>query len=341
MIPHPDEHFMQYVQNLEPILASREHNSSAVRSRQVHQLTKLEKSFRRALVRHPRGLDTYKAFIDQCSNILTARPFFRERDATFKAYISGALKAKDAVALTRFAFNWNFIQFVTRLGGWETDRAGRRLLQLAQQVNDMRHEIVECNLPLAISEARSFYRKNQHGHLTYMDFNQISAVGLVEAVDKFCGVDTKNFPAVCIGRMKGNLIDDNSQTFIHFYPTERKTLYRLRKLLRQLPKDGPVDYEKLHYLLNEKESLSQEKLTSMSDVLNILAASKVTPSSAMHAPESVEEEHVNFIERFADSDQTRPDVKVEEAEGRSAVAAAIAALPMVDRKLLRMRGIEF
>jgi hypothetical protein len=45
-------------------------------------------------VRHPRHR-TYRAFIDQCANILTARPFFRERDETFKAHISGALKAKD------------------------------------------------------------------------------------------------------------------------------------------------------------------------------------------------------------------------------------------------------
>jgi RNA polymerase sigma factor (sigma-70 family) len=339
MFPLPDEHFTKYIQNLEPILAARGRNTDALQKWQVDHLAKLEKDFRRALVRHPRGIGVYRAFIDQCANILTARPFFRERDETFKAHISTALKAKDPVALTRFSFNWNFIQFVVRLGGWEADRQGRRMLDLANRVRDMRHELVECNLPLAIREARGFFHQNQRSHLAKMDFNQIAAVGLVEAIDKFSGPYTKTFRAVCIGRMKGNLIDDNSQTYIHFYPTERKTLYRVRKLMRTLPKDGPVDYQKLHHLLNAKESSSEEKLTGFSDMLHILAASQVTSANAL-VSDGDEDEHTNLIDKFAAPASSRPDVQVEQAEGRRAVGDAIRTLPLVDQKLLRMRGVD-
>ena len=265
-------------------------------------------------------------------------------------------------------------QFVIRLGGWEKDRQGRKLLSIASEIKQMRHELVECNLPLAISEARSFFKKNPQSHLSYMDFNQISALGLVEAVEKYCrkcgapvivacpscparllgsyegvvssrstvdkfctGLAAGAFPVVCIGRMKGNLIDENSQTFIHFYPTERKTLYRLRKLLRTMPIEGEVDYGKLHSLLNDKESSSKDKLTSFSDMLNVLSASHVI--SGNHAPHD-EHNEGSDIERFADTAQSRPYVQVEEADGRHAVGRAIGRLPMVDRKLMRMRGID-
>jgi RNA polymerase sigma factor (sigma-70 family) len=336
-----DEHFMQFIHTLEPVLAGHGPNTDALQAYQVNRLVKLEKDFRKALIRHDRGHDTYRAFIDQCKNILTARPFFRERDETFKAHISGALKARDHVALTRFGINWQFIEFVLKLGGWENDRQGRRLLALAEQIRELRHELVECNLPLAISQARTFFGRNQQSHLEYMDFNQIGAVGLMEAVDKFCGPYRKNFRAVCIGRMLGNFIEENSQTFVHFFPAERKVLYRVRKLLRTLPRDGSnIDYGEVQRRLNDVERKSDDKLTSLSDMLHILAASQTVSANAMSVDDAESEQQGNAIEQYPDDHGSRPDNLVEEAQIRYAVGDAIKTLPLVDQKLLRMRGVE-
>ena len=341
MINCQNEDFLRYIAALEPILAQHGKNTDLLQKNQVNKLVRLERGFRRILIRHLRGLDMYKEFIVQCKNILSARPFFRARDETFKAYISAALKAKDHIALTRFDINLQFIEFVLRQGGWSDDAHGRRLLKSAKGIKALRHELIECNLPLAISQARVFFGRNKQTHLEYMDINQIAAIGLMEAVDKFVGPYKRAFRAVCIGRMVGDLIEENSRTFTHFYPAEKKTLYNIRKLIRQSPKDGPIDYEGVHKRLNDFELQADDKQTSLSDMLHIYAASQTVSANGLPPSSESGEEDPHAIEKYPAEHSGRPDVMLEEAQTYRAVAIAIKKLPLFDQKLLRMRGIDF
>ena len=58
----------------------------------------------------------------------------------------------------------------------------------------------------------------------------VAAQGLASAVDKYIG-DKKGeysrvFCSVILGRVSGNLIKLNSETSLHFYPSDRKILYK-------------------------------------------------------------------------------------------------------------------
>jgi DNA-directed RNA polymerase specialized sigma subunit len=342
---HLDEQYIRYLQQLEPILAEYGENTDSLQEWQVNHLVTLETELRRLLVRHTRGASVYQAFVDQCKNILTARPYFRERDVTFKAHISVALRNKDPIALTRFNFNWTFIEFILRQGGWESERNGRRMLGVVEKIRELRHQLIQCNLPLAISQARIFWGRNKKSHLDLMDFNQIAAVGLSEAVDKYVGPYKKTFRAVVIGRMLGNFIDDNSATFVHFFPNDRKILYRVRKLMRRQPKDAPVDYGSVHRSLNEMETEVGDKLTTQEDMLHILSASNVTTETGLLA--STGNTHTKdddlcsrVIENWADVDANRPDIATEYKQEADILTREISSLPVLEVKVLRLRGVD-
>ena len=331
--------FQTYIKELAKLLKTHGANTDALQESQVNGLVELERQFRKELVRHPHGINAYAAFIAQCKNILTARPMFRERDMVFKSQISSALKAKDPVALTRFDINSSFIKFVLGLEDWSATKQGRKMLEIAAKISKLRNDLIECNLPLAISQARTFFGRNLQSHLEQMEFTQIAASGLIEAIDKFSGPYTRTFRAVCIGRMLGNLIEDNSMTYVHYYPAERKGLYRMRKLLRQLPVDGPIDYDAVHRSLNQVEAAAEDKLTSHSDMLAILSASQ--PVLLNEGPSFFDDDKTGMIERFPDSELACPDVQLERAEIHVAVRDAIEKLPLVDRKVLSLRGVDF
>lgn len=362
-----DEHFREFITRLEPILAEHGDNTEALQRSQVNKLTRLEKKFRKVLVQHPRGSDTYLAFVnhilDVKRNILMARPYFRERDKTFKALISPVFKERAHDALKQFSINYQFIDFVLKQGGWDETKAGRDLLVIADEVKDIRQELAECNMPLAISQARMFLERNRRCHLRYMDMNQTCFVGLLEGIDKYVGPYHKRFRAVLIGRMLGNLIESNSETFVHFFPSDKRRIYRARKIIGQMGQDGPPEFDEICKRLNEMERKDNDDretareatqaidgivrkpkpdpMTTVGELVNLLAAAHVIPSSSLSLTSRDEEDgHTNAIEKYPAEDSFRPDVSVEEAEARYVVSGYVDTLPLIDRKLLRMKGIE-
>jgi hypothetical protein len=359
-----DEHFREFIAKLGPIIAEHGKNTAELQKHQVERLVTLEKRFRMMLVRHKWGPDAYKAFIDHIlvvkRNILMARPYFRERDTTFKASISPVLKEKDHLRLYQFNINYQFIDFVLKQMPWGTTKAGQALMAIAEKVKDIRKELAECNLPLAISQARMFLERNSRSHLNYMDMNQTCFVGLLEGIDKYVGPYHRRFRAVLIGRMLGNLIESNSETFIHFFPPDKRRIYRARKIIGRMGHDGPLDLEEVCKRLNEVEQidnkerevdrLEQEKvdgivkkskpdpMTSVGDLVNLLSAAQVLHSSSL--PMGDDEDGSNLIEKYPARDEWRPDIVVQEAEARRVVSDAIQGLSLLDRKLLRLKGIE-
>ena len=96
-------------------------------------------------------------------------------------------------------------------------------------MKEIRNNLCEMNLPLAINRSKIFWSKIPDTHLEYMDLIQASSEGLLIAIDKFVPPFKLVFRSVAIGRMVAYMIEDNSETIIKLSPTERRILYLINK----------------------------------------------------------------------------------------------------------------
>jgi hypothetical protein len=206
-----DDHFKRFTVWLEREIAKYGVTDGDYYDRQKAQFDKLvalETEFRKTLIEHSKGAATYRAFInlicEEKRNILSARPYFRERQSMFTKYIAKALKKRNEKSLYRFRFNYQFVLFVVNSRKWG---ARSPITRLAEEIKQIRTEIVEMNMPLAISRARIFWSRTPKSHLTLMDLIQISSEGLMSGIDKFVPPFNRVFRSVAIGRMTGNFIE--------------------------------------------------------------------------------------------------------------------------------------
>jgi RNA polymerase sigma factor (sigma-70 family) len=335
-----DNHFRQFAQLLEATLmgyGSSDEDFTAKQKRQVEGLVQLEADFRQALIRHPQGHNVYKEFIkhimEKRRNILAARPYFRERQDVFKREISPVLREREHKALYRFNINYPFIAFALKARNFSVNGEVRRI---ARQIEKARKELIEQNMPLAISRARIFHKITPASHLEYMDLIQISNEGLIAAVDKFVLPYTPVFRAVIIGRITGNLIEDYSETLLHFYPSDKRKLYKAHKV-RGRAADMTAD--DIATRVNTDSDAGQK--TDGSEIHHLLsAASHVSLDVPPPDCGGGEEEMETAVDRHEADPATRPDVMVEDAQLKSAVHHALRDLPLLQRKLIRMKGVE-
>lgn len=336
-----DDHFRRFALALENEIAK--YGASGDRyerqKKQIETLLGLELEFRDALIRHPWGNRVYRDFVvyicDRRRNILAARPFFRERQGVFIAQISNALKKRSEKRLYKFHFNFQFVQFVMAARQWHRTTLGNGIVKLFVAIKKIRKEIVEMNMPLAISRARIFFSRTPKSHLQYMDLIQIGCEGLMAAVDKYVpppGGFTTVFRAVIVGRISGNMISDYSETPIHFYPSDKRKLYQANKLVGRGV--GGPDYEWLATEINAKLDGCQQ--TNSAEVADLMAAASCISSDCATSkdPESPE-----LIERFAAPESSRPDVQVEQKDSLELLGVAIAQLTTFEKKLLRLKGV--
>lgn len=347
-----DPYFKLFAGVLEREIARYGHTTDwfARQKKQVEDLIALEIEFRRNLVRSPSfGRYYYRRFIEficnEQKNILDARPFFRERQAVFARDISKALKARNYKALYRFGINYRFIMFVMAQPNW--GRVGK-LRELADKITTLRQEIVVMNAPLAINRAQLFFSRTPKSHLARMDLVGIAIEGLMSGIDKYApekrtGVVTKQFRSTAIGRMGGNFIEDYSETLVHFYPVDKRKIYRANKIIGR--NVGAVDFDKLASGVNEivtkdrpEETKVTEHPTTPDEIADLMAAaSTVSSDSSLPSDPDAPEP----IERFAAPEASRPDVQVEHRDAMGAMYAALPDLTVFQKKLLRLRGIRF
>lgn len=309
--------------------------------RQYETLVALEKKMRLALIGGRYGKKVYEAFIayicDARKNILDARPYFRERQATFTQHISCALRARNVRALYRYRFNYRFVQFVMRQRAWPKNS---QIAVLAHQIWKVRDEMTTINMPLAISRARLFHSRTPPSHLSQMDFVQIGAEGLMSGIDKFVPPYTRMLRGVAIGRMTGNFIEEYSETPIHFFPTDKRKIYRANKLRGRTA--GNVDFEKLAEHVNEGVQDPSHR-TDASEIASLLAAASVVSSDEGGDDDGDDDSArpSRSIERFAAPEETRPDVAYEAMDTNRRLESAIDNLTLFQKKLLRLRGVRF
>lgn len=336
---HSEDHFRVFAQQLEKAIEKygdlSEEDITARQKRQVEKLVALESEFRMMLIRHPEGAGVYRDFISYIHNdkrnILAARPFFRERQEVFTNEISAALKRGHEKELYPYHFNYHFVQFVRRARPWPR---GSSLMRIARKIEQSRTELVEMNMPLAISRARIFWSKTQKSHLDYMDFIQIAAEGLMSAIDKFVLPYSPVFRAVAIGRMLGNFIEQYSETTIHFYPTDKRKIYRANKVIGKF-KDT-VDYQRLADAVNE--GVDEAHRTTPAEIADLLAAASVVSADAQTTNQ--DGEGSDLLERFASIPEQQPDNVVENTEAFFAMRKASEVLSVFERKLLRLKGVD-
>ena len=324
--------------------------------RQLQTLVELEKLFREALVRHSEGARAYKAFMrkicdrGQNGNILTARPYFRERQEICNGPISDALEARHEKGLYPWAVNYNFVAFILKAYDWAPKS---RVRIIAKKIELARKELIETNMPLAISQARIFWSKSPvkapSTHLTYLDFVQIAADGLTSAVDKFVLPKREDFATdaewksmfgkfrpMAVQRMVGNFIEEYSRTLVHFFPKDKRKLYRANKLLHKF--HGNLDLVKLAQDVNQDakgRTVPKSHQTTPEDLVGLLAAATGVAS----IDDTGTDNEGNLLDRYADNAEKQPDVEYERTEAYTAMHTAMARLSVFDRKLLKLKGV--
>lgn len=338
-----NEHFKQFADSLKREIAKNATDDS--QKDQVEGLVQMETRWRRTLISHQSGRDMYGEFVkhivEERRNILSARPFFRERQAIFSSKIAPALKARAKSRLYSFKINFQFISFVMqRYDGELNDDLGKQYDAIVAH----RSGIIERNMPLAINRAKLFWNKVPKAGLEYMDLVQTAAEGLIAAVDKFVPPYTTVFRSVAIGRMSGNMVETYSDPMMHFYPSDKRELYRANiTSYRKNLKDLGLVVEEMNR--QRKEAWEELKLTNPdapepSYVTRDQMTSLMRAASHLSMDEKLGgEEAYTMYSRVADDGPTPGDI-VEEMDSYSKLHEAVSSLNTLESKVLLLKGVS-
>lgn len=343
---NPDLHFRSFAKSLELVIAGyvdpdMPKDRQERQRLQIKQLLDREKQFRLALIRTQYGTETYEAFIkhirDELRNTLAARPFFRERQSIFSSEISPALHSRKAKALMRFHFNYQFIAWCMSQRKWNRNTS---LPRLFREIQIARAELIDTNTPLAISRARIFFKFNPAAHLEFMDVVQTAVEGLIAAVDKFVPAENAALAGVACQRMTGNFIEAATEPLIHFYPREKKKAYRAHKA-RKIFGD---DVERITKFVNTDpktgKQLPAEERSTADEVVDLMAAASTVSADTAVPHVFHDGDAESMISSYAADESCQPDIQVEARETYMEIQSNFQHLSVLERKVLRMRGVE-
>ena len=337
-----DPHLKLFTKSLyAKMLAYDEHGNGQVafvksQKEQVKSLNALEKKFRTRLVKLAEGKRCYELFVeyirDDQKNILDARPFFRERQGVFTKYIAKALKNRTPEKIHRFNFNFQFIAFCMKNGVKD-----KELVKIFNEIKAVRNKLIEVNAPLAIARASQFYRKMPKSRgLTRMDLIQTALECLTSGIDKYTGkYDSNTYRHTLIGRCSGNMIEQASQTMIHFYPTDKRKLYNANKALKHC--DASDNYLQISGRINELAK-DWQYTTTPDEVYHLITATSTVTSDTTANPTTGTLLQDSL--QFADAECNRPDNRAEKVELHTKMYEAINTLTVFERKVLRLKGLD-
>lgn len=309
---------------------------------QVEELISLEKQFRDTIAKRKFSNEIYKKFLQNVCiknrNILSARPYFRETAKTFSKNITPAIRMDNIQELKKFNINFLFIKFIKAnwLGVFPPEAE-----ELYSKIFESRRILIENNMPLAINRAKLFFRKTPQSHLTLLDLIGICSLGLATGIDKWCGPYSPVFRSVCIGRMVGNMIEDYSETLLHFYPSDKRILYKANSIKGRR---GIEEIDKLTTAVNNslQEDIKEGKNVPISEVkvgeLNDLMHAASTTSADMPIQSDKDREY-NIYDFTADVSIDAEELYAIK-ESMSKMLLHVDKLPLIHRKILRLKGIK-
>jgi DNA-directed RNA polymerase specialized sigma subunit len=334
--------------------ALERNKDGTIQQEQVEELLDAERKFKETILKYRQATDIYRKFLQkvcvQNKNILSARPYFRETAVIFSKKITPAIKAAEGLdpkdrssearskgleSLKTFDINYQFIKFIRQswLGPFP-----KRAEQLFQRVHMARTRLIENNMPLAINRAKLFYRKTPKSHLTLMDFIGICSMGLAAGIDKWCGKYSPVFRSVCIGRMVGNMIDSYSETMLHFYPSDKRILYKAHTIRgrRGIDEIGELtEAVNKAFIADELEGKTVPKTNLDTSELNAL----MNAASTVSADATVNGEGFGVYDYTEDSNKNVEDAYAERETTEEMLWLA-KGLPLLHRKVLKLKGIK-
>jgi DNA-directed RNA polymerase specialized sigma subunit len=332
-----DNSFYWLASEITRVLASNKDDTT--QKQQVEELLDAERKFRDTILKYKQANEIYKKFLQkiclQNKNILSARPYFRETSVVFRKSITPAIKDQNLDALKKFNLNYQFIKFIRQswLGPFP-----KRADSLYKRVELARTKLIENNLPLVVNRAKLFFRKTPKSHLTLLDMIGICALGLASGVDKWVGEYSPVWRSVAIGRMVGNLIDSYSETALHFFPKDRRVLYKAHSIRGRQGIDDIID---LAEAINEsfKEDAKQGKNVPKEKVTSSELSELMSASSTISADSTVNEEGCGIYSYIADESQDTEKLIIER-DSYKKVLGVIGELPTVYRKILKLKGVK-
>jgi DNA-directed RNA polymerase specialized sigma subunit len=333
-----DKHFAAFAKSLEYTLAAYalDHRERfAHQKKSMEELVATEKSLRQHLIRHRYGEKIYKGFLyyihEERRNVLAARPFFRERAEVFKERISPALASQSHKGLYKFSINGQFVQFLLSRYGY-LFKGKSPILLCAAEILRLRKELVEQNLPLAISRAKLFRSRTPSSpHMALMDANQTAAEGLISAVDKYVLPFAGNFRAVIIGRATGNLIACYSEPLLHFYPGDRRKIYRANKARRRTQDVGAI-------VASVNDGLPEAMKTNEDEIQQLMnASSHLSLNQPVTTPDGSNDK-ATYSDYTVDQ-KLLPEELVEQKETAERLQRALIDLSIIERKALALKGL--
>lgn len=309
---------------------------------QVEELMKAEILFKQAILKYKQATEIYKKFLQHIrirqKNILSARPYFRESAVSFSKRITPAIKAEDIETLKTFDINYQFIKFIRDnwLGPFP-----KKAEQLFERVHAARERLISLNMPLAINRAKLFYRKTPKGHLSLMDMIGICSLGLIAGIDKYCGQYRSVFRSVLIGRQVGNLIDEYSSTMLHFYPSDKRILYKAHSIRGR---QGIEDVKQLTEAVKEAfkaDALEGKSVPRTKIEVGELAGLLGAASTVSADNTTTNEEGERFgVYNYTPDDRQDIEGNYVKQEETNEMIEHIKQLPLLHRKVLRLKGIK-
>ena len=334
-----DSHDPMFAVLAQEVARAIEYNKDGTtQKQQFEELVAAERLFHETVLSYRIHIEMYKKYISLIriynKNILSARPYFRESSETFSSDITPALKEKNPEKMKKFNINYHMVKFMKDnwIGLWP-----KKLDLLYKRVEKARTILIQNNMPLAINRAKIFYRKTPKGHLSFMDMIEVSSMGLCAGIDKYVGEFKKNFIGVCIGRIVGNLIDVFSETQMHFYPSDRRVLYRANSIRGR---QGIHDIEELTKAVNSSfakdlsEGKTAPKAVTVTELSYLLAA-----ASLVSADSNVGEEGFGVYDFTPDTSENAEELLGKKQE-LSFMAELARKLPLINQKVLKLKGIE-
>lgn len=224
---HKDRTFQDFAKLVDKKIKVNAKTDHSTQKQHVEQLLKLEKDFSAAISGYSQTDEIYRQFIVKIvvknKNLLSAKPYFRDRSPVFTSQITPAIKDVNTKKLKTFNINYNLIKFIR--DSWK-GQFPKKAQKIFDQIEITRALLVENNIPLAINRAKRFYKRVPERHLSLMDMVALCVAGLVVGVDKWSGPYSTVFRSTCIGWMTANLLEAYNETPIKLSPSEKNIVYR-------------------------------------------------------------------------------------------------------------------
>lgn len=306
---------------------------TAQQKAQVERMMELEKNFKKNINSYKQSDKIYQKFLMyikiERGNILTARPFFREDSKTFGTYISPAFKEDDIQKIKNFNINYKFMKFV--IENWRGNLPAKAL-KAWNEHQHVRQKIIENSMPLAINEAMKFYKAVPKSHLTLMDMINASMSGLCIGVDKWVGPFRTVFRSVCIGRMKSNIMELYNQTSLHYYPSDKKIIYKANLLKsREKIENSEILLDAINGYLKDNDDKRQLEMYELENLLN--------GSDIKSVETEIDEEGFSLYDTYFEEEDI-VESTLEKHDLLKNVLIQCKNLKMIERKIIKLKGVD-